>query len=183
MEIPLLITKADFESDKLIPKMTDEPRVDRCIREAQKQELGELMGDALLSDLLKNSTADKYKKLLDGDEYTVNSNTILFAGLKMALKYWTYARYISQQKVNVGTHGVNIKKNENSEPVEDKTIANEVADARQMAQLYWHDTVKYLAAKGKTVYPLWNVAVGTEGGESCATPDSSETGGVRIWAI
>lgn len=154
--INLLITLADFNEDKLIPSVTESAKVEKSIRDAQEFDLRPLMGDAFYSDLVKNLTDDKYQTLMNGEEYVNdNSETIIFPGLRMALKYWAYARHIESLPFNVTSHGIVNKLQDNSQPVSSKTIAAQVEAARSGAVEYWSMAVKYLKVKYAT-YTLWN---------------------------
>lgn len=175
MQIRLLITKAEFSEDKLIPDATPESRVDRCIRESQQFDLLPLLGDALYFDLLKNSSNEIYRKLIDGEEYTdLQDHVVQFSGLRMALKYWAYARFINSNQFNVTTHSSVTKTNPWSEPAQSKTIAIEVESAKSGAYAYWLEAKKYLDTKKET-YPLWKT--------TCSADDSNVRSGFRINAV
>lgn len=173
--IPLLISKADFTSDKLIPQATDTERVNKSIRDAQQFDLRPALGDAMYYDLVSkidDSGYDaKYDLLMGGEEYRDSQgNTIIFSGLRMALKYWAYARYLSAQQINVTTHGIRIKENDFSQNADAKSVGSEITLARNGAAAYFEEAKKYLDKKADD-FPLWN----------CGS--SSKTSGLRINAI
>ncbi len=162
---PLLLTwPDDFEEDKLIPRITDTERVVRCIRDAQEFDLRTVMGDRFYTDMILNfdlnesDSTEPYVALMGGVDYTdADGYTIHFPGLRMALKFWTYARYISDQHFNVTSHSIVTKLQENSQPVSTKAISEKVEQARSGAMHYWSLTLKYLK-KHATSFPLWTGA-------------------------
>jgi hypothetical protein len=155
IDINLLITKEEFQADKLIPQSTDTARVEKAIREAQQFDIRPLLGDALYYDLLKNTTEEKYQSLLNGEEYqNAQSETILFSGLRMAIKYYAYSRFILSQQVNVTSHSVVEKLNQYSQPSQEKTIVREAEQAKSGAAEYWNEAKAYLNCKS-TDFPLW----------------------------
>lgn len=162
METPLLIDYTEFTKDKLIPALTDQDklRLESSIREAQQFDLRPVLGDAMYYDILLNydgsdSSTDKYDDLILGTQYTnQNNETIIFSGLRMCIKYWAYARYLSRQQVNVTARGIAIKTNPHSDPVDSKTISVEVQSARSGAVAYFEEAKKFLNGKQST-YTLW----------------------------
>jgi hypothetical protein len=171
MAITLLLSLTDFTSDKLIPGITASAKVDTIVMEAQEFDLSPLLGDALYYDLLKHKTDANYVKLLSGEEYVdSNNNTIKFPGLKMALKYWAYARHISTNPMTVTTHSVVMKTNPHSEPLDRKLLDRAVEEERSKAAAFWRQAEKYLNNK-KTLFPLWKAT------------DAVPRRGVRITAI
>jgi hypothetical protein len=158
---PLLLTKDDFLEDKLIPSITELVKLEKCIRDAQEEDLRPLMGDRFYTDMILNFSLNDsdvthiYVPLMRGEDYEDSDGyTIHFSGLRMALKNWTYARYIAQVQFNVTSHSVVNKLQDNSQLVSSKTIAAQVEAARSMAVSYWADVVKYLKVKYAS-YPLW----------------------------
>ncbi len=179
MEINLIIQKSEFTTDKLIPQATDDAKVERCIREAQQFDLRPLIGDALYYDLVRNYDPDlsggpdeTYEKLVDGESYENDLEELIeFSGLRMAIKYWAYARLIASQNVNVTTHGVVIKTNDFSTPVSNATISAEVSSARQGAVRYWEEAKAYLNTKIDD-FPLW---------KKCSRPEAR--GGISMFSV
>ena len=156
----IFINKSEFLEDKMISTSREDERLISCIREAQQFDLKPLIGDEMFYDLLKNHDPDavvktKYEKLIAGESY-INGHgyEVAFFGLRMALKYWAYARYINKQQVNVTSQSVVTKTNPFSQPTESKAIAIEVQDSRSGAISYWSDAVKYLDNKSSD-FPLW----------------------------
>jgi len=125
------------------------------IDEAERVDLRPFLGDALHYDMMANLTAQKYKDLLDGVVYTYCGNPIRFDGLKPFIAYMGYARFIVKQQMNVTSFGVVHKKNEFSEPVPQKIVSEDQANARQVAAVYQTAAVQFLNEK-HSVYPLWN---------------------------
>jgi hypothetical protein len=99
---------------------------------------------------------DKYNKLIEGEEY-VNAagHTIIFSGLRMAVKYWAMARFRTGNQSTTTSHSTVIKTSPYSIPQDRKVIGEEATQDRQGASAYWHEAVSYLNTKHAD-FPLWN---------------------------
>src|SRR6188768_1626574 len=113
---PLLIDIDEFQSDRLIPDITDTEKIERSVREAQELDIAPLLGEAFYSDILLNYNSsnsneeDTYLTLIQGDQYEdSDGNTIIFPGLRMVIKYYAYARHLISIPINVGTAGISFK--------------------------------------------------------------------------
>jgi len=99
---------------------------------------------------------DKYNKLVEGEEYANSSgHTIIFSGLRMAVKYWAMARYRVGNQSTSTSHSTVIKTSPYSIPQDRKVIQDEASQDRQGASAYWHEAESYLNAK-RADFLLWH---------------------------
>lgn len=167
-----LITVADFAPYRALNLNQVQARVlDPFIAEAQEFDLKPLLGSAFYKDIVDNIGDTKYQELLKGKTYTNDRDeTVEFQGLTAALVYYTYARYVENKPIVDTKHGVVRKKTNFSEPVDDKTLARKVGQARSGGVSYWRDVEDFLNINAnRTVYPLW---------KGCDT--DHPTGSIRI---
>lgn len=173
-EIPLIIDLTEFTADLLIPQTTDTAKVEAIIRKAQQLDLRLVMGDAFYYHMLKNITDSMYVTLIDGCEYTDDDgNLIIFSGLRMAVKSWSWARYIMTVQKVVTRYGYNVKQDDFSTPVDGKTIALDAASERSAAVEYWNEAHKFLTTTAnKLIYTLYE--------PNCITNNNAR-GSIKIW--
>lgn len=153
--LPLLLSKEDLTNILSIPQITDDKKVDRIIKEAQDLDVHPLLGDELYYDMVLNKSVDKYRTLLNGEQYTDEDNvTRIFTGLRMAIAYYFCARFVETNQINITTHGVVQKTNEHSTPVTEKTIAFQAGKYRSQGYEYWKQAEQYLNEKDD-VYTKW----------------------------
>ena len=170
-----LITTADFADYKDISSNIDSAaRVDPYILNAERLDLKPLLGERFFADLIANPNTTANALLLDGGDYTYNSNDYNFAGLKAVLVYYSYARFLENQNVNVTRFGVVHKNNPDvSERVDDKTLMRHVSNAREIAKSYFAE-VDLFIIRNSTDYPLYH---------KCYAYNESAGAGVRITAV
>ena len=161
----LLISKTDFSDFRYISEhISSEKRLDQYIREAQMFDLMELMGRAffyhVLDDAENSPTSQATLDLLSGVDYTDNyGHLIKFEGLKPVLVYFSYARFLANQNVTASSMGIVQKKNEFSDPVDEKTLQRLITQARSSALAYWSQAECYLREMKRidsTAYSIWN---------------------------
>lgn len=122
--------------------------------EAQRFDIRPFFGDAFFYDILANKTQDKYIDLLDGTEWEYLDNTIQFDGIRMAIAYFAFSRYIQNSSVFISKYGVVNKMNDSSEPADEKTIARLVNQARAAGNAIIEQTKIFLNNNTDT-YTLW----------------------------
>jgi len=158
-----IITITDIQA--AIPDMSvniEEEKVTRYIAEAQEFDLKSVLGRALhfafVEGLAASPQVEIYSELFEGKTYldTGLNQNISFAGVKKAMIYWSYARFLNNQDTNVTSFGIVQKENEFSKPSEEKRIARLVTAAIAAATAYKNDFVKFLN-DNSTDYPLWLV--------------------------
>lgn len=155
-----LISKTDIKEYRPTADLPNE-RIDVYIEEVQKSEMRYLLGEPLYYDFItKYSDSgdpmyNNYQNLLNGTTYTYNSETIEFFGLKPMLVYYTLARFVVQNPVNLTRYGVVQKTNNNSQPLEVSQIRMVETSLKGEAVRYQNDAEKYLL-ENNTTYPLYN---------------------------
>jgi hypothetical protein len=107
--------------------------------------------------MMNNLTATKYVDLLNGKTYTPNgsSDPITFAGLKMVLKYYVYARLLVVDGVKSTNSGFVVKTLENSERVSGTQRTQMIAQTRSGAKAY-EDEMRCFLNTYSSTYPLWH---------------------------
>lgn len=154
-----LITPAQIKAYRPTADL-DDARVTPFILEAQQNDLRPVLNDVLYYDLMKKFTesADvmytNYQNLINGVDYDYNGSTIHFSGIKPMLAYYTLARFIVNNPVNITRFGVVQKVNPQSEPLSAGVINSVVNDLRSTAMNYQNELVKFLETKS-SVYTLY----------------------------
>jgi hypothetical protein len=139
----------------------DDDRINPFIIEAQQNDLRPALNDALYYDLMNNFTDeehamyDAYQDLIDGVEYTYNAQTVYFSGIKPMLAYFTLARFIVSNQVNITRFGVTQKLNTQSEPTSFQMIHAEAKQMKSTAVNYQNELIRFLKTN-HTDYPLYN---------------------------
>src|SRR3990167_8784079 len=120
-----IITISDIQA--AIPDMSvniEEEKVTRYIAEAQEFDLKPVLGRALhfafVDGLAASPQEQIYVDLFEGKTYldTGLNQNISFGGVKKAMIYWAYARFLNNQDTNVTSFGIVQKENEYSKPSE-----------------------------------------------------------------
>lgn len=155
-----IINITDFTENKVLTQNLDSRDIDPIIAEAQEFDIKPILGAAFYYDMMNNLTATKYVELLDGKVYTPTgeANPISFAGLKMVLKYYVYARLLVIDGVKSTNSGFVVKTLENSERVSGAQRTQMIAQTRSGAKAYENDLRCYLSDFSET-YPLWECSV------------------------
>lgn len=159
-----IITQSTFDGFEDLAVNIEATRLKVFIKKAQDLDLKPFLGNVFFYDLLKNldedgqpdeSTPDKYVDLIDGAEYTDrHGNTLYFDGIKPALVYWTFARFIEADSVRYTATGPVIKHHDQADNLSSGEIAKLVAQQRSVANAHANDIVQFLEAR-KDVYTLW----------------------------
>ncbi len=151
-----LITRNDIQGIKQISDNVPLDKLDPFILEAQEEDLKREMGAALYKAFKDGFTAETaiYVTLMNGEAYTCGNDEVDFPGVKPALAYYTYARYLSDANSYSTVNGVIVPTGVNSDSLSEKTIARKIAQARGSASHYIDEMHKYLCEKSAT-YPLY----------------------------
>lgn len=153
-----LINISDFSQYKALSANINAPKkLDAFILEAQQFDLKKLLGDELYLDFIKDASTmpafQKYSDLWSGSEFVYHTHTIRHEGLKPALIYLSYARYVLNSNVESTAFGTVNKITPESQHVDEKTISRLYNQAYAGAMDYWTDTKKYLDV---STFPLWH---------------------------
>jgi len=128
--------------------------------EAQDQDLRPILGDGLFYDFMTKwyNTGDamysNYQNLLNGTNYTYNGQTIYFDGLKPMMVYYTLARFVQNNPVNITRYGVVTKLVNQSQPVDAQVLRQVVNELKSSAQTYKNQVDLFLN-QNQTTYPLY----------------------------
>lgn len=133
----------------------DQSRVNTYIIEAQENDLRPVLGDALYKDFIDNQSLTKYTELLRGKSYTVNGFAIDFPGVKPMLAYFTLARIVANNQMNITSYGIVQKTVNESQPVEQAGVKALVTELRSVAVSYQNRLIQFLKANTST-YPQYN---------------------------
>ncbi len=124
--------------------------------EAQDQDLRPILGDGLYYDFMNEvfDTGDdmyaNYQNLLNGVAYTLNGQTVYFDGLKPMVVYFTLARLVQNQQVNITRYGVVTKVIPQSQPTDAQTIRQVVNELKSNAITYKNQVDTYLLQNQST---------------------------------
>lgn len=130
----------------------DDARLEVYIRESENIDLKSALGDGLYLDIKQNP--DKYTTLLEGGEYEFCNEKKVFAGLKVALAYYTYARFVKNGDGHVARFGYTNKDSEYSTLADIKQKSQAYNEAYSIANTYMKECVQFLTDNRKD-YPLY----------------------------
>jgi hypothetical protein len=156
----LIISIDNIREFRPIAKDIPEDRILPYIREAQQYELKQLLGDALYYDFLLrfDNQADgkynDYQALLNGKSYPWGVQTIEHPGLIPYMSYHTLSKFYTGNPLNVTKYGIVTKIADQSEAIDARVLAAEVAALKSNALADQADIIKYLTNNG-TLYPLY----------------------------
>lgn len=136
-----LISLSDLKEIRPIAE-TDQSRIDTYIYEAQMNDIRPLLGEAFYYDFISKvfdtgatEYAD-YQKLLNGGVYDWDGGEVLYNGLKICLSYYTLARYVTNNPVNFTSYGVVTKVNQQSQPIETRSLSLVAGQLRDTAKSF-----------------------------------------------
>lgn len=139
--------------------LNDSKRVNPYIIEAERIDLVNVIGDAFYTDLVdglaESPVQAKWSNLIDGLSYTYNNRNYTFWGLKYALAYWSYARLIQSQQINIVSSGLVRKTFDNSEVLDTRAIKIEVDKCNEIAMSYARQCIDYIKRNIST-YPTFD---------------------------
>lgn len=128
---------------------------DPYIVEAEEIDIKNILGNRMFTDLVNNltSTDPNYVELLAGGSYTDGGDTYEFKGLKYALQYYAWARYLDNPYIHTvsGLTRHNDEFGTQPDANELKKIADNV---RSSAWNFMKDVIEYLDRKASG-FPLW----------------------------
>ncbi|MDR1335736.1 MAG: hypothetical protein LBK22_02775 [Tannerella sp.] len=122
----------------------DEKRIRPYIEEAERLYLVPAIGASLYKDISENRK--NWETLFSGGYY--NANRCHFAGLREAMGYLSYARFIRNNGISVTAFGVVVKQGEFSQPADEKTIVRISNDAEKIGREYLNQCIHWLRFEG-----------------------------------
>lgn len=113
------------------------------IDESEQIDIKPRLGDALFLDIKRDPY--EYDVLLNGGEYTDSKGQEkTFKGLVAALNYFTYARLVKNNDLNVASFANVYKESDYSSRVEHKEKVAAYNDAFTVADMYLQECLRYL---------------------------------------
>ena len=128
----------------------DNLKLDAYIAEIEHLYVKAKLGDALYMDLLeKKDSTEEYKILLNGGTYqNCKDDTFMIAGLRTAISYYVYAKYVMNGDFESTRYGMVMKESEYSNHLSDKNRSSCYNDALEMANSYMQECILYCKEKG-----------------------------------
>lgn len=143
----LLISRRDVDA-LARPCLADDKEAERFIEEAERIDVAPQIGAEIYLKI-KESPRD-YEDLLTGGVWrTEGGQTQVFAGLRVALAYYAYARIVKNGGHVASRFGFTEKRDEYSNHVELKQRTAEANDAYDVACEYMRGCVAYIKANAK----------------------------------
>jgi hypothetical protein len=142
----MIIEYADIRNVRPIAEnIIDEKRIRPYIEEADKLHLLPALG-ALLHKNISDNKAN-YESLFSGGYY--DDDRHYFAGLREAIGYLSYSRFIRNNSVSVTAFGVVVKQGDFSQPADEKTIVRIANESEKIGLEYLNQCIGYLKFIGK----------------------------------
>jgi hypothetical protein len=145
-----LITRDDITKYRQIAKNPNSDKLNECILEAQLLDLKPLLGEKLFDKITAGS--ENHNELLEGGIYTYDGIEYSNYGLKMALAYFAYARYVIFSHVTDTPYAIVEKRNTDSQPIPAETKKSVYNTNREIAGKVWSNVKMYLE---RTYYPYY----------------------------
>lgn len=158
-----LLALTDFQNIKELSVNINDARILPYVREAQRIDLVKFMGRALYFDWMVDQTAgvwaaDNYQELFDGASYNDGSNTVQCHGLKLTLLYFSLARFLKNQDINITSYGVRILNDGDlSEREQMAQIRTKAGEALSIAVWYQSECRAFISANSGD-FPLFSSA-------------------------
>jgi len=154
----VIITLQDIKDIRPLAELGD--RWEQYASESQDQDLRPILGDGLYYDFMTKwfSTGDamytNYQNLLNGTTYTYSGQPIYFDGLKPMMAYFTLARLVMNNPVNITRFGVVTKVVTQSQAVDPIVLRTVVSELKSAAMTYKNQTDLFLNQHSST-YTLY----------------------------
>lgn len=146
---PYLITYNEaFELTRKMSVHIDKDKIDSFIREAENMDLKPVLGDKLLYAVKNNPS--EFAVLLNGGMYKTTSGDVhTFEGLKSALAYFTFARFVRNGDGNVTRSGFTLKDNEHSVRASEAEKERTYNDTKAIADRYLSECMDFVRVDAK----------------------------------
>lgn len=142
----LLITRSDIARYRQVARTNNDDKLNEMILDAQLLDTAPLIGESLYNKII--AAPGNYDELLSGGIYNVNGISYTNYGLKMALSYFAYARYIMFSSVTDTPFSVVEKLNDTSRPADTATKKTIYSLNRDNAFTTWENVKNYLLRTG-----------------------------------
>lgn len=144
----MIITVNDIRTYRQVARNIDDSRVEIYIREAESLDILPAIGaeeyDRLSAETPDPALSDDEQLLLSGGTYEDEAGVKRrFEGLKAALAYFAYARFVRNHQLNVTPFGVVYKDGDESTQTDTRAIAAASKDAERIGQEYLAGAVAF----------------------------------------
>lgn len=174
--LTLLVAKSDFAPYAQVSEYGDfDALMNTHILNAQLYDIRPSLGDSFYADMVLNILNANYVALLAGGQYTYDGNIYFFQGLKKAIVHYAYSRYAMRGGVQDTGSGLVIKKNDWSDPLDQKGLSKESEYHKNLAVGAMNDCTQFLQ-RNRTTYPKYLFA-------SCDGVESASRRSIRITSI
>lgn len=149
-----LLTQERLRQTRAISRTFEQARFECFEKEARDVHLSGVLGNALYTDLISNSTDAKYITLLEGENFIKDGKTIIFHGVLEYLSYaWLFINAIEGDdfQSNIGTVNFNQQNQFTQRPGGKSHTLKKYQDTMI---IYKNNIIDYLNEKSNT-YPLW----------------------------
>ena len=134
--------------------------IEMHIRNAQENELKDLLGSPLYYDMISNKSSANYVNLIKGEEYECTYNnttyTVKYQGIQKVLAYWSLARLVKFHGVKITAQGLHTDLSDYSDEVSDRRRSNLVSHFKSEADQSQQDIIDFLE-NNKSDYPLYDI--------------------------
>jgi pyruvate/2-oxoacid:ferredoxin oxidoreductase beta subunit len=142
-----LIEYTDVISAGNVSANSNKATIDKIIKVAQNQDIKPAIGADLLIKLLVNPLTDTdLLNLYNGCSYVVSAVTYSHSGVKEACKYYSLARLIGNNPVQVTGYSVVNKTADESQKVDKADILWQINNNNKIASDYMKETLHFLAS-------------------------------------
>lgn len=140
----MIITIDDIRNVRPIAYNIDEARVNMYIREAEILDVLPILGADLHENLSNaDNLTPEEDMLLNGGYFNDGCGKKKFEGLKSAISYFAYARFLRNNQINVTPYGVVTKLGEESATSDYKAVAAQAAEAENIGKVMLAEAMRY----------------------------------------
>jgi hypothetical protein len=137
------------------PAVIEDERLNTALLNTQRGQIRDLLGRSLYLDMVNNLSDSRYLKLIGGETYTFNGNSIQFFGLRPALLWYAYALYLQDIAVTPTRTGLKVRTGvDGGEAVDKDSLIEEKSRAFAQGDMYAAEVREYLERNAAT-YPLY----------------------------
>ena len=159
MDKKVIVTIQDLKSIRPLADLQGS-RWEQYAVESQDQDLRPILGDGLYYDFMTKvfdtgaaEYAD-YQLLLNGTSWSYNGQTVYFDGLKPMVSYFTMARFVQNNSINITRYGIVTKNLPQSTPV-DQTMVSAIVNELRSSALTYKDQVDTYLLNNVSTYTLY----------------------------
>ncbi len=132
-----------------ISAKTDADKLTAYIVEAEQMNVKPVLGDGLFLSILEKGEDDEMLgRLLTGGTYEYGGSLYSFAGLKAAMSYYVFAKYLMVGDFNATRFGITTKDDSYSTRISSAERSNAHSDTLEVANCYLEDCVTFCKRNG-----------------------------------